>query len=155
MTTLSASFDYFDSSPVELPSAGVGEQSKYVRDTLLQARKMFYESSTTRQDWQALDLKIQEEAAGPELYVNAQKFVAKLPKWIDCPDVDVFDDGNEAVFEWYVDPDHLVNVVVRANGSLYYSGLLGSNIRRAESDEVDNGIPSGLVSAIKRIKRRR
>lgn len=155
MTTLSASYDYFDSSSVELPSAGVGEQSSYIRDTLLQARNMFYESSTTRQDWHALDLKIQEEATGPELYVNAQKFVAKLPKWIDCPDFDVFDDTNEAVFEWYVDPDHLVNVVVRADGRLYYSGLLGSNIRRAESDEVDNGIPNGLVSAIKRIKVRR
>lgn len=143
--------EYLDSSNVELPSAGVGDESKEVTRALLIKRSDFYERSTTKGDWQELENRLQREVSLPELLVNAEKLIAKLPKWLEAPSLEVYEDDDEVVLEWYEDSDHLVNVVIRTDGTLYYSGLLGPNARRAERDEINNGVPAGLVSAIGRI----
>jgi len=145
------SIDYVDSSPIELPSTGVGDESNHVTGKLLDARRRFNERSTTNQDWNYIDAQIQNEVTTSELLINAQKFVAKLPKWIDTPTIDIFEEDGEVVFEWYENSDRVVNAVVTDDGTIFYSCLLGPGVRRAESDEIDRGVPQGLISAIKRI----
>lgn len=151
MNTLRVTLDYFDSAPVELPSGGVGDESKEITSRLLEARSRFYENRITDVDWKSIQAKLEQNINIPELLFYSQRFVAAIPKWLKCPTLEFFEDEQEVEFEWFEENYRVVNAVVTADGKLYYSGLLGRDKRRAEKDAVVNGVPQGLVSAIQRI----
>ena len=151
MTELVMRDEYADSTLFLQPSAGVGDETEKIISFFRQAAEQIQGESSIIGTWADVRAKLHKEISDPVLLENTLLFADAMPYWVPCPEIDVYEDDLEVVFEWFSDNYKIVNAVVNASGYLFYSGLLGKEVRRSGKDAVIYGIPQGLISAIKRI----
>ena len=151
MTELVVTPNYVNSTLFLQPSAGVGEETKKINYSFQRAADQIHGGNSFIGTWVDARTKLSKEISNPILRENALLFASAMPYWVPCPDIDIYEDDSEVVFEWFNDNYKIVNAVITSDGSLYYSGLLGKDVRRAGKDAVVKGIPQGLISAIERI----
>ena len=101
MTELVMKLDYVNSTLFLQPSPGVGEETKEIIKSFSKAADQIHNVSSSGWTWLEARAKLENSISNPVLLKNALLFADAMPSWVPCPDIDIYEEDSEVIFEWF------------------------------------------------------
>ena len=87
--------------------------------------------------------------ANPDSASRAEAVVAPLLPTLGLPHYS-FDPEGDALMEWYLAPDRVLDMSVGSNGEIRYAATIGG-ARQTGIEQFSDGLPSGILQMARRL----